>query len=373
VPLSFDNLAASAEASAQNLGVESGDNWLCVLPLSHVGGLSILTRSVQYGTCVTLLPRFDPAAVYDALRETDDVPVTLISLVPTMLRRMLDECPDWDARSTPRLRAILLGGAPADVPLLDEAARRGLPVVTSYGMTESCSQIAALRLTDGADKRGSAGRPLPGARIEIRDSDGAPCPPSIAGEIWISGPMVATRYLEEDGIIKNYELRIKNFGDPSPAEIVNCQLSIVNSVDEPSTINQQPSTYPWFQTGDIGSIDPDGYLWIDARREDLIITGGENVRPGEVEAALLAHPLVAETCVVSVPDAEWGQVVAAMVVLRTDAPGSSDIIEILEAHCRARLAGYKIPRVWRIVAALPRINGMKVDRGAVQKQLRIKN
>ncbi len=326
VLLTMGNFEASARASALNLGVEADDDWLCTLPVHHVGGLSILTRSAIQGTCASLLPRFDTAAVMALLTGTATrPPVTQVSLVPTMLQRLLDDFPRWDATSTPRLRTILLGGAPAAMALLHEAATRGLPVLTSYGMTESCSQIAALNINDSPEKRGSAGRPLPGARIEIRDENGAALPAGITGQVWIAGTMLGR----------------------SEARMA------------------EHTEHEWLQTGDIGLLDSDGYLWIEARREDLIITGGENVRPAEVEAALLAHPLVAEAAVVGVPDAEWGQRVAAMVVLRSGADPDA-AIGMLDAHCRSLLPGFKIPRRWTLVAALPMKSGMKVDREAVR-------
>jgi o-succinylbenzoate---CoA ligase len=320
VPLSEANFAAAVAASAAHLGVQPDDNWLCPIPLYHVGGVSAVLRSAEAGTCVTLVDGADTAELLRMLR---DERVTLASLVPTVLRRLLETDAAFDGPSLPALRAILLGGGPADSRLLDDAAQRALPVLSTYGLTEAASQVATMPFADAARKRGSAGRPLPGMRVSIRNDAGDILPPGERGSIWISGANVITAYL--DG--------------RSPERFAD----------------------GWFNTGDIGRMDEEDFLWVDARREDLILSGGENVVPAEVENALLAHPAVREVCVVGLADLEWGQRVAAALVL-----GEPDAdIRNIEAHCRSLLAGYKIPKRWRVVVALPKGDTGKVLRGAV--------
>ena len=280
VSLSHANFAASAFASAWNLGVDPDDRWLCVLPLFHVGGLSILTRSAIYGTAAVVRP-FAVEPVAEALENGD---ITLASLVPTMLRRLADA----GLESAPALRAALLGGGPVPRDLLAWAAERGLPVLQTYGMTETCSQIATAAATT------SAARPLPGVELSI----------SAHGEILVRGPMVSRAALAGDG---------------------------------------------WLHTGDRGRIDPDGYLWVEGRLKDVIVTGGENVACAEVERVLEAHPAVIEAAVVGAPDPEWGEIVTAYVVL-SNGVGDAELI----AHCRERLAAYKTPRAVQRVEALPR-------------------
>ncbi|MBL0175189.1 MAG: AMP-binding protein [Ignavibacteria bacterium] len=300
--------------------MQADDNWLCPVPLYHVGGVSAVLRCADAGTCVTLADGADAA---ELLRVFRDERVTLASLVPTVLRRLLDADAAFSGTSLPALRAILLGGGPADSRLLDDAARRALPVLSTYGLTEAASQVATMPLADAARKRGAAGRPLQGVRVSIRDDAGDVLPPGERGTIWISGANVINAYL--DG--------------RSPERFAD----------------------GFFNTGDIGRMDEEDFLWVEARREDLILSGGENVIPAEVENALLAHPAVREACVVGLADAEWGQRVAAALVL-----GEPDAdIRNIEAHCRSLLAGYKIPKRWRVVDALPKNDSGKVLRAAV--------
>lgn len=330
VPLTCGNHLASAAASAWNLGVRPDDDWLCCLPLAHVGGLAIVVRSVLQGTCVTLLDGSDPSTVAELFRSGR---VTLASLVPTMLRRLLEppraggttdpgtgEAAPAGGPASPRLRAILLGGGPADPELVASARDRGLPVLTTYGMTETASQVATL--PPGAERArwGSAGLPLPGAEVEIRRRDGSTAPAGEAGEIAVRGPMICREAAGAGG---------------------------------------------WLATGDLGRLDEDGFLWVEGRLDELVVTGGENVSPREVERALREHPAVAEAAVVGLSDREWGRVVAAAVVPRdpAEAPGP----DVLAAWCRERLAPFKVPKRWRVVDELPRTGSGKVAREEVRR------
>jgi o-succinylbenzoate---CoA ligase len=285
VELTYGNHAASALASADALGVHPGDRWLCPLPLFHVGGLGVLIRSVINATTARVHDRFDTGAVKDAL---DGGEVSLASLVPTMLVRLRAA----GLRRAPGLRAIALGGGPIPAGLLDWARGAALPVVPVYGMTETCSQVAA----------GSPGRPLRGVELEI----------AADGEILVRGPMVARGSLGPDG---------------------------------------------WLHTGDLGHLDQDGGLHVDGRVKELIVTGGENVAPIEVEQALLSHPAVADAGVAGRPDPEWGEAVTAFVVLRR--PATADE---LRAWCRDRLEPHKTPKTVHEVATLPRNAGGKLLR-----------
>jgi O-succinylbenzoic acid--CoA ligase len=283
VELTYGNFAASAEASAANLGVEPDDRWLCAMPLFHVGGLSILTRSAIYGTCAVIHERFDAERMRDSLESGE---ATLVSVVATMVRRLRAA----GLTKAPALRAALVGGGPVPRDLIDWGAEVGLPFVETYGMTETCSQIATPRL-------------LPGADVRIADD----------GEILVRGPMVAPGALSDDG---------------------------------------------WLHTGDRGRLDPDGRLWVDGRLKDVIVTGGENVAAAEVEEALVAHPLVDDAAVVGRPDPEWGEAVVAFVVA-----GHAVTDDELREHCRERLAGFKVPRVFERVGELPRTESGKLLKG----------
>jgi o-succinylbenzoate---CoA ligase len=312
--LTFGNFAAAADASRARLHSGERDRWLLSLPLYHVGGLAMVVRvACDRSALVLMTPE----------RDTDDIAralvserVTLASLVPTQLHRLLET----DFRAPPSLRMILIGGAAATPELVARAVERGIPIATTYGMTEATSQIATLRPDQVAGKPGCVGRALDGLALRIVDASGADCPPGTIGAIHIAGPTVMRGYLGAD------------------------------PVDG------------WFDTGDLGYRDSDSDLWLVQRRVDLIISGGENVYPSEVEAALLTHPDVQAACVVGIPDAEWGQRVAALIVARDGAKFDPDA---LTAYLRTRLAGYKLPRVIRFADAMPLTGSGKVHRAAV--------
>jgi O-succinylbenzoic acid--CoA ligase len=323
--ITYSNHFWSAIGSAFRLGVRPEDRWLACLPLYHVGGLAILFRSCLYGTAVVLHDGYDTQAVLDSLKSER---VTLVSLIPTMLGWLLDE--GLTQAAAPLLRLVLLGGAAATPDLLARANAAGIPVAVSYGLTEAASQVATLPPGAVPGKPGSAGRPLLFTDVAILDEAGRAVAPEIPGEITVAGPTVMAGY----------------YGDQEATEaiLVNGRL----------------------RTGDIGYRDADGDLWVLNRRSDLIVSGGENVYPAEVERALREHPAVASACVVGLPDAVWGQRVAAMVVLQET--GATTREELL-AHCRERLAGYKQPCVLVFAGELPLTGSGKIHRQRVSELL----
>ncbi|MFQ5381518.1 MAG: o-succinylbenzoate--CoA ligase [Dehalococcoidia bacterium] len=312
--LTYANFLASAIGSAQNLGVAGNDRWLACLPLFHVGGLSIVLRSVIYGTSIVVAPGFDEASVARSLVEDR---ITLVSLVPTMLRRLLEASP---GRAPESLRAALIGGGPVPRPLLEAALERGYRVVQTYGLTEAASQVATLSIDDAIAHTGAAGRPLVTVEMRVDAAAGE------AGEILVRGPVVSPGYVDGNSV--------------SPSR----------------------DTDGWFHTGDIGRLDGDGFLYVLDRRDDLIVSGGENVYPAEVEAVLLGHPKVTTAAVVGLQDPEWGQIVAAAIVAVSDFEESE-----LAAWARGRLAAYKVPRRWLAVSELPETASGKVRRHAVRE------
>ena len=314
--LTVGNFAASAGASAAILGVRDDDRWLAVLPLFHVGGLSILLRSAMQGTCAVVHERFDASAVNRAI---DDEGITIVSLVAVMLERLLEDRGDRPFPKT--FRCALVGGGPVPRALLERCLRAGMPVATTYGLTEATSQVATLLSIEAARHVEAAGRPLPGTQVRIDGSDD--------GEILVSGPTVMAGYLD----------------DPEAT----------------ATALRDG----WLHTGDIGRLDDDGFLHVLDRRDDLIVTGGENVYPAEVEAALASHPAVDEAGVIGEPDDRWGQQVVAVVRLRDDAEPVDPAT--LVAFCRERLAGYQVPKVIRFtVSALPRTASGKLKRSRLR-------
>jgi len=325
VVLTHGNFLWSAIGSARRLGVRADDLWLCCLPLHHVGGLSILTRSAAYGTAVLLHDRFDAGAVNRAI---DEEGVTLVSLVPPMLERLIAA---RAGRPFPGpLRAALIGGGPAPASLLEQAAALNLRALPTYGMTETTSQVATLSPREWPSGLETAGRPLPFVRVEVRDPEGRALGPEVEGEIVVRGPMVAEGYFDD-----------------------------AERTDE--SFHRR-----WFRTGDIGAWDGEGRLRVLDRRTDRMVVGGENVSPREVESAIALHPSVAEVCVVALEAGSWGHEVAAAVVCR---PGASVTLDELREHAGARLAPFKLPRRLWVVSALPRNAAGKVLRGEIRSRL----
>ena len=299
VDLTRENFFASAVGTAFALGIGPSDRWLCCLPLHHVAGLSILTRSAITGIGTVLHDGFDTDRVAASLAEDG---VTLVSLVATQLKRLLDAGAELTGP-----RALVMGGGPVPEDLIVEATGRGATVIQVYGMTETTSQVTLLEVADAERKAGSAGRALLGADLRIDH-----------GEILVRGAVVAPGSAGEDG---------------------------------------------WLRTGDLGTIDSEGYLWVDGRRDDLIVTGGENVMPERVEDVLKAHPDVADAAVVGRPDPEWQSAVTAIVVLR---PGAAEDAEALRAHCARELAGYEVPKSFVFVVDLPRTASGKLMRSVLR-------
>ncbi|NEU56938.1 o-succinylbenzoate--CoA ligase [Halorussus sp. MSC15.2] len=324
VELAMGNFRASATASAFRLGVTPDDSWLLCLSMYHMGGLSVVLRSALYGTTVVLQEGFDAGAAADAVAEYG---VTGVSLVPTMLRRMLD------ARESlaNSLRFVLLGGAPAPDELISRCEARGVPVHPTYGMTETASQIATARPREAFGHRGTVGRPLLGTDLTVVGADGDPQPAGETGELVVSGPTVMRGY----------------YGDPEATAEAFGEYGL--------------------HTGDVGYRDEAGRVWVLNRRTDRIITGGENVHPGEVVEVLRDHDAVRDAAVVGLDDEEWGERVAALVVPEA---GENLAVEDVVAHCEDRLAGYKRPRTVAFADELPRTASGTVEREAVRERLR---
>jgi o-succinylbenzoate---CoA ligase len=321
--LTHGNHVASADAWAQVLIPRPSDCWLACLPLFHVAGLAIVTRAARWRASLEVMRRFDADAV--AIRIADGI--SHLSLVPTQLDRLLEA---WAGRPVPTtLRALLLGGAPVPGPTLAAARAIGLPVLTTYGMTETASGVAVGGAERATVADPDAFRPLPGVAVRID----APGPDGI-GSVALRGGMIFAGYLGDRG---------------GP---------------------DGPRARGWLRTRDLGSLDEAGLLRIADRRDDLIISGGENVYPAEVERVLGEHPAVVEVAVVGLPDPAWGARPVAFVVL---APGTALPDEELARHCRERLAGFKVPTAFHRRTSLPRNDAGKVLRrelrdGLVQGQ-----
>ena len=307
VPLRWGQIRAHVQASKEVLGKTEQDNWLMVLPLFHVSGLSILLRFLYNGTAVTILPKYDKTQVLKLIESEN---INMMSLVPTILTQLEPSIIHHN------LRVILLGGEFIPMALIDACEKKSLPIYKTYGMTETFSQSVTFSVLDYPHKRDSVGKPLPGmqVRIDKPDADGV-------GEIHLKGPMVMTGYIDKEPID----------GD--------------------------------LNTDDIGYVDEDGFVYILNRRKDLIISGGENIYPKELEDLVYTLPSVKECAVVPVPDPKWGQVPALFVAFHDGESMTSD--EILSFMTNS-LAKYKIPKYVKILPTLPRNGTGKIVRNELR-------
>lgn len=329
--LTVGNLLAAGEVAAQVSHGTADDRLGTGLPLFHVfGQASVMMAAFTSGASMSLLGRFTPRAMIDMLTRDR---LTVVCGVPTMWNAMLHEATDADADGFAHLRVAVSGGAslPGEIARAFEQ-RFGCTLLEGYGLTETTA-MATFNDIDRGGKVGSTGSVVPRMRVEIRDVDGVPCAPGTVGEVVIAGDMVFTGYWRNP---------------------------------EASAAALSPDG--WFRTGDLGEFDADGDLRIVDRMKDLIIRGGYNVYPGEVEEVLYAHPDVVEAAVIGVPDTHYGEEVAALVALTPDSTAGPDAIE---SWCRERLSAYKIPRIIRFVDQLPKGSTGKILKRSIDRtQLR---
>ncbi|TRM13014.1 o-succinylbenzoate--CoA ligase [Lentibacillus cibarius] len=310
----------SATGSMLNLGLANNDKWLAVLPLFHVSGLSILLRSVICGISVHLHETYEKQAVHHAIMNRD---VTIASVVTVMLKDLVGCL--GNSRYPETFRCMLLGGGPAPKSLLEQAKERNMPVFQSYGLTETASQIVTLSPADALQKLGSSGKPLFPAQLKIDKTDGA------IGEILVKGPMVTKGYYN------NREATEKVIADG------------------------------WLATGDLGYTDEEGFLYVADRRKDLIISGGENIYPTEIEGVLAAMEAIDEVGVTGKKDDKWGQIPVAFVVVNDTSITTEAIMEF----AAQRLAGYKLPKEIYFVEKLPRNASNKLMRNKLLQQKKV--
>jgi len=309
----------AASAAAWNAFLPPATGWLASLSLGHVGGLGIVWRAALAGVPILIPATGDHESLQSALGKP---PVSHASMVAVQLARLLDR----GGVSPDGLRALLLGGGPISADLVARAISAGLPLVPTYGMTESASGVTALPTLEAAARPGSSGKPLAGVELRIARpaEDGV-------GDIEIRGPSLFAGYVGRAA-----------------------ETAAAFTADG------------WYRTGDLGRLDDDGYLTVADRRLDLIVSGGENVYPAEVEAVLMSHPAIADAGVAGRPDAKWGAVPVAAVVLRAGAAATDE--EVL-SHCRQHLAGFKVPSRVVFLAELPRVGAGKLHREALRTLL----
>ncbi len=292
VQLTYGNFEASCNNWNEFLQFQSNDQFLCCLPLHHIGGLAVMLRALMFGFSVNLVSTFEAKLVLDTIIK---YPVSIISLVPTMLKRILDL--EGGLKAIKSLRWILLGGGPSPEYLLDLCIKEKLNIVKVYGMSETCSGTVGLKLLDEPQNKLYAGRPFNGAKIWTENN-----------ELYISGPMVMKGYVGE------------------------------------------AATNGHHNSHDLGQVDNGNLVFLDIRRKDLIITGGENVNPLEVEEALLQIEGITDAAVIGVEDVEWGEKVVAYIVNSEFGIRNSEF----RMKLKGRISDFKIPKEFIQVSSIPR-------------------
>jgi acyl-CoA synthetase (AMP-forming)/AMP-acid ligase II len=329
------HLTAYILGTVEFLGADDDEAQLVSVPAYHIAGVAGALSSLYSGRRVVYLPAFEPHQWVGLVRAES---VTQAMVVPTMLERIIEVLAD-DGGGLPRLRHLSYGGGKAPVALVERAMRLlpGVKFVNAYGLTETSSTIAALtpddhrvcfESDDPAVRRrlGSVGRPLPSVEVEIRDPEGKAVAPGVRGEIHVRGDQVSGEYATGSVLGEGR----------------------------------------WFATRDAGWVDDEGFLFLDGRLDDVIVRGGENLSPGEIEETLLEHPAVAEAAVVGVPDPEWGEAVGAVVVLHE---GAVATVTDLQEFVRDRLRSTKTPQVIQVRDELPYNETGKLLRRVIKDSL----
>lgn len=311
----FGNHFYSAVSSALNLGLSPADKWLCVAPIFHISGFSIIMRGLIYGMTVRLVEKFRVEEIEQILANET---VTIMSVVPFMLKKLIQQQNKTNTHYNSAFRCMLLGGGTIDRETLEICLQRSIPVVQCYGMTETCSQIVALRSADALLKLGSVGQPLFSTQLKLsKDS-----------EILLKTPALTPGYL--------------NLPDKLLSKMID----------------------GWYRTGDIGHLDKEGYLYIDGRADEMLISGGENIFPQEVEQVYQRYPQINEVAVVGQNDSVWGQVPVAFVV--SDRRLSTTK---LMNYGYEHLARYKVPQHYIFVSELPKNASGKIRRFMLREKL----
>ncbi|HET6970917.1 MAG TPA: class I adenylate-forming enzyme family protein [Phenylobacterium sp.] len=332
--LRHENLASYVISTVEFMGAEDDEAALVSVPPYHIAGVSAVLTGVYGGRRIVHLPAFTPEAWVETAAAEG---ITHAMLVPTMLGRVLDVL-ESRGQALPAMKALSYGGGRMPAAVIERALRL-LPhvdFVNAYGLTETSSTISVLGPEDhrraiGSDdpkvraRLGSVGRPLPSVEIEVRGPAGETLPPNVSGEVHVRGPQVAGEYLGR---------KLTDAGG-------------------------------WFATNDSGWLDEDGYLFVEGRLDDVIVRGGENISPGEIEDVLRQHPAVADVAVVGAPDDQWGEAVAAFIAPAGAAPSTDE----LSAWVKARLRSTKTPEIWVFREELPYNDTGKLLRRVLKAEL----
>jgi o-succinylbenzoate---CoA ligase len=319
----FENLYQSAVISNQILKQTNESKWLASLPFYHIGGFSIITRSLLFG-CPLILP--DSSKTDSIAGAFKKFSPTHCSLVPTQIKRLIES----GIRPNKELTNVLIGGGAITKNQTEDALKNNWPIIKVYGSTETASLIAAIDINEISEKPESVGKILRPNEIKIEDENGKPCSSMQKGEIVIKSPALFKKYLNNEN--ETHEILIDS----------------------------------WYHSGDIGWLDDDGYLFLEARRIDLIVSGGENINPNEIEELLLKHPEIIDAVVFPVDDDEWGQIPAAVIVKKNNQAVLS--ADRLISYLKKFLAGYKIPRKIFFEDSIPRNELGKIERNFIKNK-----
>jgi acyl-CoA synthetase (AMP-forming)/AMP-acid ligase II len=305
--------------------IRYGDRYLVILPLFHVGALLPATANIHRGATLVVLRAFDPTLVFDVIEREQ---ITTGLAVPAMLQAML-QSPRRDKVSLDRVRWILSGAAPVPVSLIQRYVKLGIEIHQVYGLTETCGPACLISPEEAIAKAGSTGPAFFHTDVRVVDANGAEVAPGEIGEVIIRGSHVMKEYWNQP---------------EATAETIRDG---------------------WLYTGDLATIDEEGFVTIQDRKKDMIISGGENIYPAEIENVLAAHPKLAEAAVIGLPSEKWGETPAAIVVVAGDAaPTSGEVIDF----CREKLAGYKVPSVVEFVDEIPRNLTGKILKRVLREQ-----
>lgn len=320
VMLSFENLIQSALIGNKVLNHTGEDKWLASLPFYHIGGFSIIIRAIMFGTSI-IIP--ESLSAEDLAKSIKNYHPTLTSVVSNQLKKFID----MDLSPAEELRMVLLGGGFSDPALVSEAINKGWKIAKVYGSTETSSFVSIMNTKEVKRKPGASGKAILPNQIFIL-SDNRELSSGKSGEVIVKSPAVMKGYYESE--------------DRTPVQQKN----------------------DLFQTGDTGYLDEEGFLYIEARRNDLIVSGGENINPHEVESAILTHPDIREVCVVGIEDVAWGQIVCAAIVSKKNVKITDD--EMRE-YLKDKLAAYKIPKRMILANDLPKSTLGKIIKEKIKK------
>lgn len=316
----FGNHWSSAIGAQLNMPTKQSDTWICAVPIFHISGLSIMMRSLIYGMSVQLFTKFSVEKIDKSLKEGIG---NIISVVPYMLKKLIEDktINDYDNSFS----YMLLGGGSIDTATLKKCEMLKIPVIQSYGMTETASQIVALNNSDMIKKVGSAGKPMFTVGLKIAKKDKT----DDVGEILIKTPSLTKGYLNNS-----------------------------------EKFAEKITTDGWFKTGDVGYLDQDGYLYIKSRLSELIISGGENIYPSEIEHVLLEYPGIKECAVIGKKDNIWGAIPIGFLVTNHNIDQRK-----LNEYLVGKIAKYKIPKEFRIIDKLPKTASGKIKKGSLYEKL----